>query len=49
MAVAENSTELSTQADESDRRRWGEFIIEGIIRLAGISSIVIIACRRDTP
>ena len=43
MAVAENSTELPTQADESDRRRWGEFIIEGIIRLAGISSIVIIA------
>ena len=43
MAVAENSTELHTQADESDRRRWGEFIIEGIIRLAGISSIVIIA------
>ena len=43
MAVAENSTELPTQADERDRRRWGEFIIEGIIRLAGISSIVIIA------
>ena len=43
MAVARQSSAVSAPPDEIGQRRWGEFIIESGIRVAGISSIVIIA------
>ena len=43
MAVAKQSSAVSAPPDEIGQRRWGELIIEGAIRVAGISSIVIIA------
>ncbi len=42
MAVAKQSSAVSAPPDEIGQRRWGELIIEGGIRVAGISSIVII-------
>jgi phosphate transport system permease protein len=42
MAVAQSSSAQSTSADAANRRNWGEFFIEGLIKVAGISSIVII-------
>ena len=43
MAVAKQSSAVSAPPDEIGQRRWGELFIEGAIRVAGISSIVIIA------
>ena len=42
MAVAKQSSAVSAPPDEIGQRRWGETIIEGGIKVAGISSIVII-------
>lgn len=42
MTVADNASDVPVQTEEIGRRHWGEIIIEGSIRLAGISSIVII-------
>ena len=42
MAVAKQSSAVSAPPDEIGQRRWGELFIEGAIRVAGISSIVII-------
>jgi phosphate transport system permease protein len=43
MAVAKQSSAVSAPPDKIGQRRWGELVIEGAIRVAGISSIVIIA------
>lgn len=43
MAAANQPLDASSPPDEIAERRWGEIIIEGVIRVAGISSIVIIA------
>ncbi len=43
MAAANQPLDASIPPDEIAERRWGELIIEGVIRVAGISSIVIIA------
>ena len=42
MAAANQPLQASSQPDQIAERRWGELIIEGVIRVAGISSIVII-------
>jgi phosphate transport system permease protein len=42
MAVANQAAGSSAQPAEISQRRWGELIIEGAIKVAGISSIVII-------
>jgi phosphate transport system permease protein len=43
MAAANQPLDASSPPDAIAERRWGEIIIEGVIRVAGISSIVIIA------
>jgi ABC-type phosphate transport system permease subunit len=42
MAAANQPLDASSPSDQIAERRWGELIIEGAIRVAGISSIVII-------
>ena len=42
MTVAQNRSQLDAPPDTTQGRDWGEFFIEGTIRVAGISSIVII-------
>ena len=42
MTAANQPLEASSPPDQIAERRWGELIIEGVIRVAGISSIVII-------
>lgn len=42
MAAANQPLDATSPPDQIAERRWGELIIEGVIRVAGISSIVII-------
>jgi len=42
MAVAQKSSELNAPTDTTSQTNWGEWLIEGVIKVAGISSIVII-------
>jgi ABC-type phosphate transport system permease subunit len=43
MAAANQPLDVSSPSDQIAVRRWSELIIEGAIRVAGISSIVIIS------